>query len=165
MTPAGLAALKAELHLDEGCRLRAYQDDGGVWTIGWGHTGPEVRAGLAWTQAQADGQLEADIAKAEAQCARYIACWPKLDDHRQDVIADMAFNMGIGGLLKFHHMLAAVEAGDYAKAAADMLATQPWASQVGARAERLAALMRSPPQHGQQPANYGAAGTAKALEA
>ena len=144
MTLAGLAALKAELRQDEGLRLLAYQDAGGVWTIGYGHTGPGVRKGLLRNEPQADAQLAADIAKAESDCARYLAWWGKLDDARQEVLANLAFNLGIAGLLKWHHMLTAVEAGDYTRAAADMLATEPWCSQVGKRAERLAGLMRSP---------------------
>lgn len=45
----------------EGLRLTAYQDQRGIWTIGYGHTGPEVRQGLVWTKAQADAQLEIDL--------------------------------------------------------------------------------------------------------
>lgn len=41
----------------EGCRLTAYQDAVGIWTIGYGSTGPNVREGLVWTQAQADDDL------------------------------------------------------------------------------------------------------------
>ncbi len=146
MTPAGRTALSAELRLDEGCRLKAYRDGGGIWTIGYGHTGPEVHAGLVWTQAWADAQLEADIASAEAECASCLPYWTRLDDPRQEVLADMAFNLGISGLLRWKHMLAAVEAGDYTSAAADMLATEPWRSQVGSRADRLAAIMRTAPR-------------------
>ena len=46
---------KTGLALTEGfesCRLTAYQDLKGIWTIGWGHTGPEVVEGLVWTQNQ-----------------------------------------------------------------------------------------------------------------
>jgi lysozyme len=46
---------------DEGLRLVAYRDSGGVWTIGWGHTGPEVCEGLVWTREQAVAALECDL--------------------------------------------------------------------------------------------------------
>jgi lysozyme len=69
-----------------------------------------------------------------------------LDDARQDVLADMAFNLGVGGLMDFRRMLAAARAGAYDLAAAEMLASD-WASQVGARARRLSILM----QHGDRP--------------
>lgn len=48
----------------EGCRLKAYPDPGtggDPWTIGWGHTGPDVFPGLTITQAQADSLFEKDI--------------------------------------------------------------------------------------------------------
>lgn len=45
----------------EGCRLTAYQCPAGIWTIGWGHTGPDVRPGMTITQGQADALLAADI--------------------------------------------------------------------------------------------------------
>ena len=49
--PKGLVLTKSF----EQCRLTAYQDPLGIWTIGWGHTGPEVVSGLTWTQALASG--------------------------------------------------------------------------------------------------------------
>jgi len=47
----------------EKCRLQSYQDSGGVWTVGWGHTGPEVTQGMTYTQQQADAQLQKDLEK------------------------------------------------------------------------------------------------------
>jgi len=44
----------------EGCELDAYRDQCGVWTIGWGHTGPEVHEGLRWDQATADQTFKLD---------------------------------------------------------------------------------------------------------
>ena len=143
MTPVGFDELLAELRAEEGCRLKAYQDREGSWTIGWGHTGPGVRQGLSWTQAQADAQLKADAALAESECARAFDFWLRLDDARQGVLIDMAFNLGLNGLSKFTHMLSAIQQGDYEAAATSLLASEPWRSQVGSRAERLAARMRS----------------------
>lgn len=48
----------------EGCKLTAYQDTGGVWTIGFGHT-EGVREGETITQTEADAFLEADLAATE----------------------------------------------------------------------------------------------------
>ncbi len=45
----------------EGCRLRAYRDTGGIWTIGFGHTGPDVISGMEITQAQADALFQSDL--------------------------------------------------------------------------------------------------------
>lgn len=57
---AGLKLIKSF----EGCKLKAYQDSVGVWTIGWGHTG-NVKAGQTITQEQADDFLLKDLAKFE----------------------------------------------------------------------------------------------------
>lgn len=50
----------------EGLRLTAYQDSVGVWTIGYGHTGPDVHPGLTITQQQAGALLQQDVAGAVA---------------------------------------------------------------------------------------------------
>lgn len=56
MMPRMQLSRRGELSIKgwEKCRLTAYPDSRGIWTIGWGHTGPEVREGLTWTQMQAD---------------------------------------------------------------------------------------------------------------
>ena len=136
-------ALRDELIADEGLRQEAYADAGGVWTIGVGHTGPDVRAGLRWSREACLQALERDIARAERGLDAHLSWWRTLCPERQDVLADMAFNLGVEGLLAFRHTLEAARAGDYAKAAACMLASEPWRSQVGARAERLALQMRT----------------------
>ncbi len=71
-----------------------------------------------------------------------------MDEVRQRVIANMCFNMGIGnastgkGLLGFKNTLAAMQRGSYSMAAAGMLNSK-WATQVGARATRLARAMET----------------------
>ena len=135
--------LRDDLIADEGLRERAYADAGGVWTIGVGHTGPEVRCGLAWPRAACLQALERDLARVEHGLDAHLPWWRELSPERQDVLANMAFNLGVEGLLAFRHTLRAVEARDYAAAAAHMLASEPWRSQVGARAERLAVQMRT----------------------
>ncbi len=141
--------LASDLRRDEGLRLHAYPDPvsgGAPWTIGYGHTGPDVRPGLAWTEAQAEQALEADISRACALLDAHAPWWRDLDDVRQDVLANMCFNMGWGppdgrhGLGAFRRTLAAVRTGDWSAARDGMLASR-WARQVGARATRLASMM------------------------
>ena len=136
-------ALQDDLLADEGLRELAYADAGGVWTIGVGHTGCEVREGLRWSREACLQALAADIARAEHGLDAHLPWWRALTAERQDVLANMAFNLGVEGLLAFRHTLEAVRAGDYALAAEHMLASEPWRSQVGVRAERLAAQMRT----------------------
>ena len=133
--------LAGDIATEEGRRLVAYRDTRGVWTIGDGHTGPEVHEGLVWTNAQCDAALRADIAAVYRGLDEHLPWWRTLADVRQDVLADMAFNLGLKGLLEFRQMLAAVQAGNYHRASADMLISA-WANEVGGRATRLAAMMR-----------------------
>ena len=60
MNVAMLAA--ALIRVFEGVRLTAYQDSGGVWTIGFGHTGSEVVSGYTITMDQASSLLQSDAA-------------------------------------------------------------------------------------------------------
>ena len=47
----------------EGCKLKAYKCPAGVWTVGWGSTGPDVTENTVWTQQQADDRLERDLGR------------------------------------------------------------------------------------------------------
>jgi lysozyme len=85
---AGLALLREF----EGCRLEAYQDQGGIWTIGYGHTGPEVCEGLIWTQDQADAQLAADASLRATAVARMV---PLLPDNQFAALVCLAYNIGL----------------------------------------------------------------------
>lgn len=66
----------AVLHYFEQCKLEAYPDpgsnDGRPWTIGWGHTGPDVVKGLVWSQEKADAQLVIDLASREASVSTFV---------------------------------------------------------------------------------------------
>ena len=136
------AFLVNDLLRDEGLRLTPYRDTGGVWTVGYGHTGADVRRGDSWTKADADDALIEDIAKARSELDAHLPWWRTLDDVRQDVLVEMTFNLGIGGVLKFHRTLAAVQAGRWAMASADILLSK-WSGQVGERAARLAEIGRA----------------------
>jgi lysozyme len=147
--------LIADLQRDEGCRLKAYPDPlthAEPYTIGYGHTGPEVHLGLAWTQAQADAVLVADVAHHDAMLFAALPWAARLDEVRQAVLRNMSFNLGVGrapqrgqpgsGLLGFPRTLASIEARQFALAAEQMMQSA-WARQVGARAQRLASMMET----------------------
>lgn len=76
----------------EACKLTAYQDGGGVWTIGWGHTGPEVTGGLVWTQDQADQVLAADVAIAKTGVYKWVKV--NLTDKQEIALTSFVFNLG-----------------------------------------------------------------------
>lgn len=77
----------------ESCRLEAYPDVKGVWTIGWGHTGPLVVKGLTCTQVQADAWLLSDCDAAIAAVNRFVVV--DINQHEFDALVDFAFNCGI----------------------------------------------------------------------
>ena len=84
----------------EGCRLQAYPDPGSggaPWTIGYGHTGPEVQPGLCISQAQADHWLQVDVQAAEAAVDRLLAgC--RLSPWQREALVSFCFNVGPAAL-------------------------------------------------------------------
>ena len=97
----------------ESCRLTAYQDVKGIWTIGWGHVG-EVVEGLVWTQEFADTMLIADVSTA-VYCVNVSVTIP-LSQGEFDAIVDFAFNCGCAAF-KGSTMLKDINAGNLAGAA------------------------------------------------
>jgi lysozyme len=141
-----ITCLKDQLIRDEGVRLQKYRDSRGFDTIGVGHNldaNPlpfDISDGI--TFAQATQILDDDIARVTAKLFADLPWLADLDIVRQGVFGNMAFNMGVGGILEFHHDLADTQAGNYVQAAADMKASE-WYVQVGARAQRLCQQMIS----------------------
>lgn len=99
----------------EGCRLIAYQDQVGVWTIGYGHTGSDVTPGLIITQAQAQDLLARDVSSATACVNNSVLV--KLTQEEFDALVDFVFNVGAGAF-KGSRLLRDLNAGDFAGAAA-----------------------------------------------
>lgn len=83
----------------EGCRLKAYKDSVGVWTIGVGHTSaagpPQVKAGMTITQAQAESIFADDVAEFEDGVSALLAGAP-IEPHQFDAFVSLAFNIGLG---------------------------------------------------------------------
>ena len=96
LTPEGWTLLKTW----EGCRLNAYPDPatgGAPWTIGYGHTGPEVVPGLTISQEQAEAWLKQDVAEAAGAVGRLlrgIALTPR----QRDALISFCFNVGAGAM-------------------------------------------------------------------
>jgi lysozyme len=99
----------------EGLRLTAYQDCGGVWTIGYGHTGADVGAGKTITEAEAETLLRADLQSA-VECVNRVVT-AAISQAQFDALVDFCFNAGCGSLEK-STLLRKVNAGDFAGAAA-----------------------------------------------
>lgn len=132
----------------EGLRLEPYKDSKGYWTIGVGHliTMDPISAdeawkrigGVAWTRDRCLAVLNADIQHCADQLTQALPWFPGLSQNHQDVLVELAFNMGFGGLLGFHKMLGCFEQGDWEGAVQQLLYRNPpdptpsqWATEVG----------------------------------
>lgn len=131
--------LTDQLRRDEGEVLHAYTDHLGFWTIGIGRL-IDKRKGGGITKDEAAYLLQNDIAKFTMALRARLAWFDGLDEARQGVLANMAFQMGIDGLLGFKNTLALIERGEYEAAAGGMLQSK-WAQQTPERAARLAKQM------------------------
>jgi lysozyme len=79
----------------EGCNLTAYKLPGETyWTVGWGHTGPEVRAYETINQQLADGMFHDDIQRFAKQVEGYLA--HSATQGQFDALVSLAYNIGIG---------------------------------------------------------------------
>jgi GH24 family phage-related lysozyme (muramidase) len=97
----------------EGLRLEAYLDPVGIWTIGCGHTGPEVRRGLKISRPRAMQLLREDVREAEEAVTRLVQ--RPLNQAQFDALVSFAFNAG-GGALAQSTLLRRLNAGDRAAA-------------------------------------------------
>ena len=128
----------AQLKVHEGVRDKVYLDTEGIETIGVGRNLKDK--GLS--EDEIDYLLQNDISEFKSGVQDTWSWWDNLDDVRQRVVVDMAFNMGLGGLSKFKKTLGHIEAGEYEEAASEMLNSR-WAEQVGRRASTLSEMMRT----------------------
>lgn len=77
----------------EGCRLMAYKCPAGVWTIGYGHTGSDVKEGLTITPVKAEQLLKADLAKFEKHVQNFDSKY-HWNQNEFDALVSFAFNVG-----------------------------------------------------------------------
>lgn len=137
--------LRKQLIDFEGWKNAAYPDPltgGDPWTIGVGHTGPEVFKGLIWGDELISTALDDDIAEKTAQIRAALPWFDQLNEQRQAVVVGMCFQMGLKGTLGFARTLAAMRDGRWADAAEGMRRSR-WCQQTPRRANRLARQIES----------------------
>ena len=98
------------LTMREGLRLKAYKDVKGIWTIGVGHTGPEVKEGLVIGELHAYDLFHLDVAWAE-ECVNDNVHAP-LTQNQFDALVSFVFNVGQGAF-KRSTMLKKLNVLDY----------------------------------------------------
>jgi lysozyme len=128
-----------QLVSEEGEVLHAYEDHLGYVTIGVGRL-IDKRKGGGISKEESRYLLANDVKKYTDLVSNSIPFYSQLNEARQAVLVGMAFQMGIGGLMKFKNTLKAIEAGRYKEAGNNML-NSLWARQTPARARRMAKQM------------------------
>ncbi|MGQ5522748.1 lysozyme [Chitinimonas sp. PSY-7] len=98
----------------EGLRLKAYQDVVGVWTIGYGHTGSDVHAGLTITSAQATQLLQKDLQYFENGVSKLVTV--PLNSNQFSALVSFSYNVGLNNLGS-STLLRLLNQGNYAGAA------------------------------------------------
>jgi lysozyme len=136
------ADLTRQLRGDEGARPCVYKDSLGFDTIGVGRLVDSRKPGAGLRSVEIDFLLQNDIDDRINALMKALPWFQNLDDARQGVLLNMAFQLGTAGLLAFKNTLAAVQGTRYDEAAADML-NSTWAQQTPARAKRLAEQMKT----------------------
>ena len=137
-----IEALREQLKIDEGVKYEIYKDHLGYPTFGIGHliteNDPEHGEpdGKEISEDRVNEVFAADVAKFVSESKILFPDLDELPDVAQQVIVNMAFNMGRPRLSKFKNFIAGVNDRDWTRAAEEMMDSR-WATQVGDRAIRL----------------------------
>lgn len=142
-----------QLKRHEGEKLRAYLCTAGHWTIGVGYNLDINAANLTdfeinefkkigITPLISDHLLNLMVERVDMDLAKKLKWFDGLDEPRQTVLVNMAYNMGVDGLLKFKDTLHLIEHGDYIGASREMMVSK-WAKQVHGRSTELAEQMKT----------------------
>jgi lysozyme len=87
----------------ESCKLESYQDIKGIWTIGWGHTGPEVKLGQTITQEEADDLFQKDLDHFNQSVSFLITT--NINENQFSALVSFEYNLGDGSLEKSHLLI------------------------------------------------------------
>lgn len=151
MTPASIELLKTELRRDEGERLEIYKDHLGFPTVGIGHLIVEADpehgkpVGTKITKARSEALFEHDVGRTLDGLTRAIPWITEQPEQVQRALVNMAFQMGVQGVVKFKNTLMYIRRKDYATAYTNALQSL-WAKQTPARANRVLTLIRTAPR-------------------
>lgn len=157
MTKTTSAAGRAFIQKWEGCRLDAYKDGAGVWTIGYGHTSmagpPKVVPGLRITMAEADAILARDLGRYEAGVSKAVTRVPS--QQQFDAMVSLCYNIGEGAFAR-SSVVRHFNSGDMDKAVASFALFRKSGGKVVQglvnRRAAEAALFRKPATAPQKPA-------------
>ena len=138
----------AQLERHEGRKLEAYKCTAGVLTVGIGHNclawpvKGVTKVGDRISPEKCQELFCLDVGRVEVMLENSLPWVKQLNSARYAVLLNMAFNLGIAGLLSFKLTLEHVRKSEYTQAAAAMLQSK-WAEQVKGRAKELSKQMES----------------------
>ena len=98
----------------EGLELEAYQDVAGVWTIGYGYTGPEIKAGMSITEHEAEALFREDLMRFEQGVSDLVI--GDISQNQFDALISLSYNIGLNAF-KNSTALKRLNAGDVEGAA------------------------------------------------
>src|SRR5271166_24170 len=78
----------------EGCKLQAYEDQRGVWTVGWGTTGPGINERTVVSQGVANGMLLGDVSRVSQDVSALVGI--NLNQNQFDAVVSLVYNIGLG---------------------------------------------------------------------
>ena len=140
------ARLEKAIMRDEGYRSRPYLDTVNVPTIGYGSTyilGIPVSLDMpALSITAARDLLRAELFTSLIDAQALFSRFDEMDSVRQEVLANMAYNLGRSRLGNFRKLIKHGENLAYQRMAEEMVDSK-WYRQVGFRSRRLVAEMRS----------------------
>lgn len=131
-----LEKLNLQLRLDEGVVEHAYQDSLGFWTIGVGRL-IDKRKGGGLSQEEISYLLNNDIQNKSAALFKALPWLKAAPEPVQGALVNMAFQLGVAGLLGFTTTLGLIKDGKYKEASEQMLKSK-WAVQTPNRAKKMA---------------------------
>lgn len=142
---SNMETLESRIIRHEGfCSFPKY-DAKGFYCVGFGHdiTKDECdnySAGITWEEAEE--LLYDDLKIIKKNSAKEFTWISNLNDIRQEVIWEMCYQLGVGGVAQFKDMISAIKDNDWDSAAQEMLDSQ-WHIETPIRCEELANLMIS----------------------
>jgi len=137
-------SVKERIKEHEGFRDTVYLDSLGKRTVGYGHLCVEDHweDGKKYDKEYLDEIFDKDFQNAADQCEDLCNDYElELPETITDVLIEMIFQLGIGNVMKFKKMIAALQEQDFETASLEMLGSR-WATQTPSRAEKLSLIVK-----------------------
>lgn len=129
------------IKMEEGYRAHSYRDHLGKITIGIGFMiDPDEPGNIPIPENVSDLWMLDILRRRKVELDLKISWWKDLSEDRQVALMNMAYQLGVSGLMKFKNMLKALQEGRYDDASTEALDSR-WAKQTPLRARRVAKIL------------------------